>query len=386
MRILHTADWHVGKKLGRVDRTEEFQAVLDEIISIARDQKLDMAIVAGDLFDRALPPLGSLGMVLDALMRLADVAGQVVVIPGNHDSPELFEILAPMLGPRGVHIVSRINKPNEGGVIKVSSRDGNSAASVACFPFLHEAQVVDFMTAPDGGYSTYADKVKAISATYCAAFEPGSVGILVGHWFIEGAEVGGGERKIHLGQQYSATSHSIPAGASYVALGHIHRPQAIEGSLVPARYAGSILQLDFSERTHNKEVVIVDADPSRPAKVTSVQLSTGRRLIRVEDTIESLEKRVDELKDAYLDVRVVTDGPVFGLAERVKALLPDAVMVQAIYDRQEQMVRLDRDQDSSLADLYAEYYASPRGHATTAPAELIEAMRQLEDEVVRASS
>ena len=385
MRFLHTADWHAGKKLGRIDRRAEFESALDEIEDIARNSKLDMALVSGDLFDRALPPLESLSLVIDALIRLADAAGTVVAIPGNHDSPALFEILGRVLEPKGVRIMHRINQPSEGGVIQVPSRDGSQLASVGGFPFLHEAQVVDFMKETDGWYGTYADKVRLISAALCAGFDPKGIGILVGHWFVEGAEVGGGERKIHLGQQYSATSQSIPAAASYVALGHIHRPQAI-ASQVPARYAGSILQLDFSERTHNKEVVVVEAVHGRPAKTTSMQLASGRKLVRVEDTIEGLESRVGELTGAYLDVRVKTEGPVFGLADRVRAFLPDAVMVQAVYDRIDSTPALDRDPDSSLTDLYAEFHGSPLGHGVPAPAELLDAMRALEEEVLRAAS
>ena len=91
MRILHTADWHVGKKLGRVDRRGEFEQAFDEIVAIARDQRVDLVIVAGDLLDRAIAPYDAISLVLDALRRLADAAGHVVVIAGNHDSVALLD-------------------------------------------------------------------------------------------------------------------------------------------------------------------------------------------------------------------------------------------------------------------------------------------------------
>jgi len=386
MRVLHTADWHIGKKLGRIDRSSEFEAAIDEITAIAKDQKVDLTIVAGDLLDRSLPSLDSIGLVVDALIRLADASGRVVAMPGNHDSPQLFEVLARLLEPRGVMLVPRIARPESGGLLTVPSRDGTHAASVGVFPFLHEAQVVDFMAESEEWFKGYAQRIRLISAALCDAFDPKCVGFLVGHYFVDGAEVGGGERQIHLGQQYAATAQAIPPGASYVALGHIHRPQEIQGAAVRARYSGSILQLDFSERTHNKEVVIVEALPGRPAQVKSIQLSAGRRLLRVEDELEGLRARADEFKDAYLDVRVKTSGPVLGLADEVRSFLPNAVAVQAVYERSMDPLRVVTDTEQTIAEMYSEFHRSTRGHSVEAPPELIDVLKALEEEVLHEAS
>jgi DNA repair protein SbcD/Mre11 len=383
MRILHTADWHVGKRLGRIDRTAEFEQALDEIVEIARDRKVDLVVVAGDLLDRSMPPLDCIRLVIDALLRLADAAGRVVAIPGNHDSAALFALLAPLLAGRGVLLAPYIRRPDDGGVVTVPSRDGSELASVAMFPFLHEAQVVDFMQDDAEWFKGYADRVRGICGRLCGSFDARGIGILVGHYFVDGAELGGGERTIHVGRQYAATSQAIPPGAHYVALGHIHRPQEIPGAAVPARYSGSLLQLDFSERTHRKEVVVVEAVAGRRAKVASVQLRSGRSLVRVEDSLEALKADASRFGDAYLDVRVTTAGPVFGLSETVRSFLPNAVFVQAVYERSpveaERAVRADR----SLADTYAEYHTSASGHGVAAPDALLDTLRSLEEEVLR---
>lgn len=388
MRVLHTADWHVGKKLGRIDRTLEFEQALDEVVEIAKDQEVDLAIVAGDLLDRAMPPLESIRLVIDALLRLSDVAGRVVAIPGNHDSPALFALLAPLLAPRGIHLAPHIRRPDQGGVVIVPSRDGTEIASVAVFPFLHEAQVVDFMESEAEGYKSYADRVRGICGHLCAGFDPAGVGILVGHYFIDGAELGGGERTIHVGQQYAAKAQAIPPGAHYVALGHIHRPQAIAGAAVPARYSGSLLQLDFSERTERKEAVVVEASAGKPARVESLQLRSGRSLVRVQDTLEAIKSRVGEWANSYLDVRVETAGPVFGLSETVRSFLPNAVFVQAVYDRLDGPAQGTRVADRSLTDAYADFHAAPppTGYGVAPSESLVEAMRTLEEEVMRETS
>lgn len=397
MRFLHTADWHIGKKLGRISRSEEFAQFFDELVQVARDQKVDTVLVAGDLWDRPLPPLDSLEMVVDGLIRLADAAGGVVAIPGNHDSPALFGLLARLLEPRGVYLVPKIVRPDQGGIVRVPSRDGSQSACVAALPFLHEAVVIsdvlkeseDWFAGLDPntviGAQKYADKVRLLGAALCTGFDPGSIGILMAHYFVHGAELGGGERKIHLGEQYAATAQSIPPGANYVALGHIHRPQEVPDAAVPTRYCGSPLQLDFSERTHAKQAVIVDINPGTPAKVKSLSLSCGRRLIRVQDEMESLKSRAQEFGDAYLDVRVTTSGPVFGLAEQVREFLPNAVLVQAVYERLAGSAETGaRAMDGAIAELYSGYHL--RQHGVEPPEPLLEEVRALEEEISRAAS
>lgn len=386
MRFLHTADWHAGKKLGRIDRTAEFEAVFDEIVEIARDQKVDAVLVSGDLFDRAIPPLDAISLVVDTLIRLADAAGRVVAICGNHDSADLFRILGRLLEGRNIQIGASILRPEEGGVVTIASRDGAESASIGLLPFLQESAVVDFMQDRGEWFGDYSDRIRGLGHALASAFEPGGIGILMAHYFVEGAELGGGERRIHIGEQYAATAQAIPPGPSYVALGHIHRPQLVPGAAVMARYSGSLLQLDFSERTHLKEVVIVDAKPGIPAKVKSIQLRSGRKLIRVEDEIDSLRARAEdgEFGDAFLDVRIKTSGPVFGLSEDVRKFLPNAVLVQPVYERVDGKGQAERRSDAPMADVYAEYHEI--AHGVAAPADLLDAMRIIEEEVVSAAT
>ena len=388
---MHTADWHVGKKLGRIDRRAEFEQVLDELVAIARDQRVDLVLVAGDLLDRAIAPYDAISLVLDALRRLAEAAGHVVAIVGNHDSAVLFELLAPLLAGMGILLVPRIRRPGAGGVVTVPSRDGAEAASVAAFPFLHEAEVVDFMAESEDWFKGYDRRVQGICRTLCEGLDPATVKVLTGHFFVAGAELGGGERRIQVGPQYAATAQVIPPTVHYAALGHVHRPQEIQGAAVRARYSGSILPLDFSERTHRKEVVVVEATAATPAKVTSFQLASGRRLLRVEGTLDELRSRAGtgELDGAYLDVRVKTDGPVFGVAEEVRSFLPDAVLAQPVWESHPADLASGlAGPERSLAAAYAEYHARDRargGYGVEAPPELIEAVRELEEEVLRAA-
>ncbi len=272
MRILHTSDWHVGKKLGRYDRRSEYDAVLSEVVEIADREAVDLVVVSGDLFDRPSPPLWALSLVIERLQALA-VGRPVVAVAGNHDSGELFEVLAPLLAPNGVHLVGTIKRPDEGGVLTFDTAAGRAA--IACFPFLREGHIVDFMASTERWYGLYADRIRDLAKAYAdaAVTAAGADGIamLAAHFMVTGASLGGhgvprGERQLHIGKAYSATEQAIPPSLAYVAMGHIHAPQRVPHAAIPAEYAGSLLELDFGEAGEQKRVVVVDsgAGATRP--------------------------------------------------------------------------------------------------------------------------
>jgi DNA repair protein SbcD/Mre11 len=381
MRILHTADWHVGKKLGRIDRSRETDAVLDEVIEVAAAEQVDAVVVAGDLFDRGLPPFVSLRLVLEKLVRLADTGAAVVAIPGNHDSADLFHVLAPHLAHSNVRFVHKPLAADDGGIVTVPSRDGSSSARIACFPFLHEAHVVDFMETPDDRHKSYAERVRKICRHYASWLEEhpdkNAVDILAGHFMIHGAVPSGSERQLHIGEAYMAREDAVPHHFHYAALGHIHQAQPAPGSESYARYCGSLMQLDFGESDQDKSVCVVDVTPEGKRHIEQIPITSGRRLQRVRGTMDELRARGDELKADILAVDVVTEGPAPGIADEVREFLPDALYVRADYPR-ETGEALDRE-GMSLQDLYATYYRQQ--HQADVPDDLATAFRELSDEV-----
>ncbi len=385
MKILHTSDWHVGKRIGRYDRMAEYEAVLAEVCEIAEREAVDLVIVSGDLFDRPSPPIDALRLVIESLVALADGGRRpVVAVAGNHDSADLLEVLAPLVEPVGVTLVGRIKRPAEGGVVTVETRGGRAA--IGAFPFLREGRVVDFMEETERWYGIYADRVRELAAVYAdAAVEaagPDGVAVLAAHFMVTGAAIGGhgvprGERALHIGKAYAATEQAIPAVLNYVAMGHIHAPQKVPGASVPAEYAGSLLELDFGEAGEEKRVVLVEAKPGIRARTRSIALTSGRRLVRATGTWEALLAR-PELVDAYVDLIVDTEGPDPGLADRARRHFPFLVKVEARYERPEQE-RLSR---AGLAwdELFAEYLRSERG--TEASDDLLVAFRSIHDEAL----
>jgi exonuclease SbcD len=389
MRILHTSDWHIGKRLGRYDRMEEFRQVLAEVERITDEREVDLVLVSGDVWDRPIPPVDALTLGLETLVRLASKR-PVVAVAGNHDSADLFEALAPLLRPLGVHLVGEIKRPDEGAVL--GPDELGVPAVVACFPFLREGRVVDFMRQAGEWYGVYATKVQAICARYNQALLERSasgdvVPLLVAHFMVSGVKIDRaaprGERELHMGDAYSATPQAIPAGPQYVAMGHIHAPQAVPASPVPAEYAGSLLPLDFGEAGETKRVVIVEASPGTLAVAESVALQGGRPLVRATGTWAEIEERSAELADPFLDLTVRTTGPDPTLADRAREMFPFLVKVRAKRPEAETRERL-RKEHRELDALYAEFYR--RVFDADAPAELLALFRDVLEEAADATA
>jgi DNA repair protein SbcD/Mre11 len=381
MRFMHTGDWHIGRTIRGRSREDEFERALDEVVSIAVDEKVDAVLIAGDLYDqRAITPDAD-RLVFDALLRLNGASIPVVVIPGNHDSAARLEALAPLLERIGVHVVSKMRPPDAGGAVSIPSRDGNLIAQVSCVPFVSPRR---FSTATAlfadvaAGYIEFDQGVGDLLTAYANAFDGRAVNIVLGHMFVSGSKPGGGERQITIGADYAVSPARLPAAANYVALGHIHRPQSVPGAPGPARYCGSLVQLDFGEREQDKSVVIVDARPGRRAQTKTVPITGGRRLLDVSGTLDELAAMQSAVADAYLRATVTVDQPVPGIADRVRELLPNALDVRLDYEREEVE---DRPTLRGLepSEQFVTYY---RNHHGTDPAdELIAAFARVLEEV-----
>jgi exonuclease SbcD len=388
MRILHTSDWHLGKRLGRFGRGAEFGTVLAEVEAIADDRAVDLVVVSGDLWDRPVPPMDALSMGLGALLRLGE-RRPVVAVAGNHDSPDLFEALAPLLRPRNVFLVGDVKRPEAGGLL--GPADLGVPVVVAAFPFLREGRVVDFMKEAGTWYRVYAEKVAAITAAYnealVAATGPDDVSVLTAHFLVSGVKLDRssprGERELHMGDAYAATAQAIPAGPQYVAMGHIHAPQRVPGAPVPAEYAGSLLALDFGEAGEQKRVVLVDVEPGALAVPESVPIMGGRPLVRVTDDWDGIEARAEELRDCYLDLTVRSTGTDTTLAERARDAFPFLVKIRAQRPATEGE-RARRAPGRSWDQQYADYYRQE--HDEDAPEDLLALMREVLEEAEDATA
>ncbi len=327
MKILHTADWHVGKTLRGRSRADEHRAVLDEIVGIAESEAVDLVLVAGDQFDRAVPSPESEQIVYDALLRLARTGAHVVVIAGNHDNPRRLTAVRPLLELANVTSASSVAPPTRGGVLRHTTRSGETAC-IALFPFQSKRGIVKAEALmgedPDDHQKEYSDRCRSIARALCAGFGADTVNLVVAHLTVLGAAEGGGERQAHV-LGYYVPADIFPESAHYVALGHIHKPQKIGGKC-PIRYAGSPFALDFGETHGEHSVLIIEAEAGRPARTRAVPLTKGRALRTIHGSSFELEGMIGETGDDFLRV-FVEESPSPALAERVREMFPHAVDV-----------------------------------------------------------
>ncbi len=360
MKILHTADWHVGKTLRGRSRAEEHRAVLEEMAETAEGEQVDLVLVAGDLFDSAAPSPEAEGIVYRALLDLAETGAQVVVVAGNHDNPRRLQAVAPLLDLGRVVVASFLKRADEGGVVKVDTRSGETA-QLALLPFLSQRYVVkadDLMGLdPDQHAQKYAGRVRLILGELTGGFGADTVNLVVSHTTVAGGRSGGGERSAHTIFDYQVPASAFSGPIHYVALGHLHRPQRIPGSS-PIWYSGSPLQLDFGEVEDHKSVLLVEASPGKPAEVRRVRLRAGRRLRTISGSLQQLQDLAGTTGDDYLKV-VVHQQARPGLGEQVRDMFPEAVDVMVVASERGQVPKGPRRSglDRPPRELFCEYLA-----------------------------
>ena len=366
MQFLHTGDWHIGKGIRGRSRMDEHAAALDRVVEIAVDGGVDAVLVAGDVYEQRAPAPDADAIVFDALLHLHDAGIRVVVIPGNHDSASRFDAFGRILRPVGVDVVARVLPPDRGGIVEVPSRDGRETAEVACVPFVPERRFGDaaaLFEATESWYASYAEGMGELLGAMAERFTAGRPSIVMAHLFTDGALVtpGGGERELTIGMAYAVPPSRLPGHVAYVALGHVHLPQAVKGSPAPARFAGSLLQLDFGEAGQRKSVSIVDVRTDKPARVQEVTVDAGRALRDVRGTLDDVLRLGAQAGDAHLRAFVETNGPVPGIADRIRAELPNALDVHLVYERRESEVAAAPVSSLHPREQFQAYYRSQHG-------------------------
>jgi DNA repair protein SbcD/Mre11 len=361
MRFLHTADWHVGRTIRGRPRLDEFAAALDAVVEVATDQKVDAVLLAGDVYDQRSVTADADKLVFETFIRLWERQIPVVAIPGNHDSAVRLEALAPLLDKVGTHVAARVRRPDGGGMVEVAARAGDTTALVACVPFISPRRFSDatgLFEDVGKGFVDFDDGMGRLITAYEAAFRRDAVNVLMAHMFVSGAQPGGSEREITIGADYAVSPTRLPKTASYVALGHIHKSQKVKGAPGDARYCGSLLQLDFGERGQDKSLLVIDATPGKPPKTTEIPVDVGRKLIDVDATPDELEDVAGRVGDAYLRVNLSLDQPLPGVADRVRAALPNALDVRLVFPERDHEPEKISLRGLSPREQFTSYYAA----------------------------
>ncbi|WP_018220486.1 exonuclease SbcCD subunit D [Salinispora pacifica] len=328
MKILHTSDWHVGKVLKGQSRAEEQKAVLAGVIEVARREAPDLIIIAGDLYDTAAPTPEATRLVTRALTALRRTGADVVAIGGNHDNGAALDALRPWADAAGITLRGSVREDPDEHIID-GTTGGGERWQLAALPFLSQRYAVRAvemyeLTAAEAN-QTYADHLGRIVARLTEGFtEPNRVHLVTAHLTVVGAATGGGERDAHTVLGYAVPATVFPGTAHYVALGHLHRAQRVDGGC-PIRYSGSPLAVDFGEQENVPSVTVVEVTATTAAQVREVPIPAAATLRTVRGTLAQLAEV--EAPDAWLRV-FVREQPRAGLREEVQELLPRALEIR----------------------------------------------------------
>ena len=361
MKFLHTADWHIGKTLKGQSRLDEQAAVLKEIVEITRTQSVDAVLLAGDLYETSAPSAAAQTLVVYALLEMRRTGAEVIAMAGNHDHAATFDAYRPLMAAAGIHLLGHVRPPTGGGVISFDARSTGEPVNVAVLPFLttrYAVKAAELLTnTPAEQTSAYDEQVRVLLSQLKTGFTPNAVNIVMAHLTVAGGTLGGGERAAQTIFEYFVPAAAFGSEPHYVALGHLHRRQQIPAPC-PVHYSGSPIAIDFGEQANTNVVLMVDASPTTPARVTEIPITAGRRLRTVYGTVLELAARAEEFGDDYLRVYLQEPSRA-GIRDDVLEVLPNALEIRIdpqFVDKTERPARPDRT-DRSPIELFAEFCA-----------------------------
>lgn len=382
MRIIHTADWHLGKTLEGRSRLEEQARFLDEFCLMVKEEQIDVVLLAGDVFDTVNPPAQAEQLFYQSLAQLADKGKrQVVVIAGNHDHPERLAASSPLANEQGILLlglpttaVQTIKLPNCQEVLKLGA-----------LPYPSEARLnellVDSQDETDR-QQAYDERIASILATMAREFKSDTINILMSHLFVAGGSETDSERPISIGGAYTVSAASFPETADYVALGHLHRPQTISQAKPLTRYAGSPLAYSFSEANQTKSVTKLVIHPGQAVELEEIYLSASKPLVKWRAT-EGLQQVYHWLlegrdRDAWIDLEIhLQEALSLEEIQRLRKSHPGFVHIRPIFAGLEEE-RQERLNHSALPmdELFRRFYRKQSGGAEPEP-ELVQLFLEL---------
>ena len=324
MKILHTADWHLGKRLDRFSRLEEQILVMNEIVEIANEQHVNLVLIAGDLFDNFNPGVEATELFYKTLKRLSlNGKRPVVAISGNHDSPNLIDAPDPLARECGIILIGHpkaevspfevegftiINSAP--GYIEIQMKNQDFPVRILHTPYANEVRLKEYFgqNKEEGLNNVLAENWKNLADKYC---DENGVNLLMAHLYMnkKGApllEEPEGEKPIKIGNADLIYSDIIPAQIQYTALGHLHGCRNIGTEDKPVVYASSPLCYSFSEAGQTKYVSIIDAQPNQKVAFERIPLQNGKSLARktfnnVETAVEWLTENQNSLVELTLE-------------------------------------------------------------------------------------
>ncbi|WP_286856305.1 MULTISPECIES: metallophosphoesterase family protein [unclassified Proteiniphilum] len=382
MRILHTSDWHLGKRLEDFPRLEEQQAVMHEICEIAEREKVDVVVVSGDLFDTFNPSTEAIELFYKTLKRLtAGGHRPVIAIAGNHDSPDRIEAPDPLARECGIIFAGYPHSEatpfaldsgltllqSEQGFLELQLPETNIPLRVLHTPYANEYRLKTFLGHEDSDEelrTLLQERWESLAQRYC---DTRGVNILVSHLFMvkrgdELPEEPEDEKPIlHVGGAQAVYTENIPRQIQYTALGHLHRMHQVSSSPSPVFYSGSPLSYSFAEANQKKYVLLTDVMPGNPAVIREVELTRVKPLLRKRAMgVEAALQWLAENPNALVELTLATDTFLTAVDRKnlhaahpgIVAIIPEVANAENLFTTHHKQIDLSRSEEALFRDYF----------------------------------
>lgn len=379
MRILHTADWHLGKNLEGQSRMDEQEQFLNDFVKIAYENHIDLIIIAGDVYDNSNPPARAEKMFYDTLKRLSGNGERLIlVISGNHDNPDRLIAAGPLAREHGIIMVGTPktvvpcgeygkHKVIESGEGFVEIEMKNEKAVILTVPYPSEKRlnevIYNGMDEEENKAKSYSDRIFSLFEALKSHYREDTINLATSHLFAMGSEESGSERSIQLGGSYIVDGSCFPREAQYVALGHVHKPQIVPGTNKKARYCGSPIHYNKKEINFNKKCFIVDVKAGEECNIEEVDLKVYKPIeIWKCENIEAAIIKCEENKErncwVYLEIntdRYIREDEI----KQMKDLKKDILEIMPKVKGLEEEIALDLN-EKSFEEIFKDFYMKER--------------------------
>lgn len=321
MKFIHTSDWHIGRQFHNASLLEDQKHVLNQLIEYIKKEDVDALIIAGDIYDRSLPPANAVELLDDVLTTVCMALNvPVVLIPGNHDSAERVRFGAKQMKSSGLHILGDIREVSTPAVIHKNGVDVAFYGIPYCEPLMVKQ-------AFDVPVSTYDEAHTYLVEAIKKAKSSKQVNVLISHCFIDGATESDSERPLQIGGA-DRVSYQPCVAFDYVALGHLHSPQYKGEKHI--RYSGSIMKYSFSEQHQKKGVTLVEVDQSGLVSQTHLPLTPLRDMRVIEGELQTIlaSGKVDPQNEDYLLVRLTDKHAILDPMGKLRAVYPNVLHLE----------------------------------------------------------
>ncbi len=323
MRFIHTADWHLGRLFHGVHLTEDQAHILQQFTDFVRDSKPDAIVVAGDIYDRSIPPTDAVELLNDTVSEIVlGLKVPMLIIAGNHDSPERLGFGSSLLAQQQLHMIYDVEQVGA----PVRFEDDHGAVDVVGIPYAEPAVVRGRLEAES--VKDHSAAMQALLGRVQPAKGKKSRSILIAHAFVTGGKVSDSERPLSVGGSENVPKSTF-TGYDYVALGHLHRPQAVGPKL---HYSGSLMKYSFSESSHSKSVNLVEMDAKGKCSVEEVSFSPRRDVRRIKGHLKKIleEPPGRKAKNDYLMVTLLDKGAILDAMGKLREVYPNVLHIERL--------------------------------------------------------